>query len=64
MLQLIVFGLVAVVGIYAYKKLREALNELDEQDRRARPAPAKVKKDPVDTLKPDPKTGIYRIDDK
>ncbi len=61
MLQFIFFLLLFVLGAYCYKKLRQELAKLDEEDRRK----AKLEKrdEGVKTLKKDPKTGVYRMDD-
>lgn len=60
--QLLVFGLVAAVGFYAFKKLLEELQKLDREDREKERLRAQNKKAPR-TLKKDPKTGVYRLDD-
>lgn len=66
MLYFIAFVLAAAVGFYAYSKLREELAKLEVEDQKAaKTATAKVKKkgEGVETLKKDPKTGVYRIDE-
>lgn len=63
----IVLILVAAIGFYAFKKLRQELVRLDEEDTK-RDKLAKAQKrtkqqNKSDTLKRDPKTGVYRLDD-
>ena len=63
----IVLILVAAIGFYAFKKLRQELVRLDEEDAK-RDKLAKAQKrtkqqNKSDTLKRDPKTGVYRLDD-
>lgn len=67
MLYLIVFVLVAVIGVYAWSKLSEELARLDAQEKASAKIPGKDLKngrEGVQTLKKDPKTGVYRIDDE
>ena len=63
----IAFVLAAGIGFYAWSKLRAELRKLDEQEKSASKSPSpkgKKKGDGVETLKRDPKTGVYRIDDE
>jgi len=67
MLYLIAFVLVAVIGFYAWSKLSEELARLDAQEKASEKVPVKKTKnrhEGVETLKKDPKTGVYRIDDE
>ncbi|MEP3524566.1 MAG: hypothetical protein ABJN24_03990 [Hyphomicrobiales bacterium] len=67
MFYFIAFVLAAAVAFYAYSKLREELAKLEAEDQKAaKTVRAKVKKksEGVETLKKDPKTGVYRIDDE
>lgn len=62
----IIIVLVAIIGFYAYKKLRQELTRLEAEDSR-RAALAEQKKQEQrqtrsSTLKQDPKTGVYRLD--
>ncbi|MEP1443372.1 MAG: hypothetical protein ABJK39_10235 [Hyphomicrobiales bacterium] len=63
----IILILVAAIGFYAFKKLRQELVRLDEEDaKRAKLAKTQKRADRQDksnTLKRDPKTGVYRLDD-
>ena len=59
--------LIAAIGFYAYGKLRKELARLEAEDAK-QAALAKEKKKAERqtksaTLKPDPKTGVYRLDD-
>lgn len=66
MVHFVVFTLIAAIGFYAWSKLREELAKLDEQEKTAKkaaPRKAEEKRDGVETLKKDPKTGVYRIDE-
>lgn len=61
----IVLFLIAVIAFYAWSRLRKELAKLDAEEKKAaKVAPRKVKKksEDVETLKKDPKTGVYRID--
>lgn len=63
--QLIIVALVGILGIYCWKKLRQELQGLEEKDaRRKKSAVVKHRKNDSETLKKDPKTGVYRLDDE
>ena len=60
---LIVFDLVAAIGLYAWSKLRDELKKLAEQEKETSRSNANKKQKGAETLKKDPKTGVYRIDE-
>ena len=63
----IVLILIAAIGFYAFKKLRQELVRLEEEDaKQEKLAKAQKRTDQQNksnTLKRDPKTGVYRLDD-
>ena len=63
----IVIILIAAIGFYAFKKLRQELVRLEEEDaKQEKLAKAQKRTDQQNksnTLKRDPKTGVYRLDD-
>ena len=63
----IVIILIAAIGFYAFKKLRQELVRLEEEDAKREKLAKEQKRtdqqNKSNTLKRDPKTGVYRLDD-
>lgn len=69
MLQSIALVLFVAVVVFGWSKLRSELKRLDEEERQAQVAAKKqaqqtVRKKGTETLKKDPETGVYRLDDE
>lgn len=66
--QLIVLVLVVALGFYCWNKVRAELVRLDEESdksaKRISKKRSEDKKNKTQTLKQDPETGVYRLDDE
>ena len=63
----LIIVLLAAIGFYAYGKLRKELAKLEAEDAKkaqlAKDQKRANQQSKSDTLRKDPKTGVYRLDD-